>query len=158
MTTAAYAAKRAVVDRLVQRAAQPGNALSGVQVAYSWPGNTAAMECVYGGGVTFDQPGTDDAVDSQRHRLVKETATVGVHIRIAASPPDAVEPIRATDARAEAIGDEIGALLAAQPGLAGGSSVARLLRGQGDYSPTDDQAVSTLSYQISVESYIQPGG
>jgi len=152
MTTNAYAAKRALFDRLTELAALGGGALAGVQVAYAYPGATAKAECVYGGGVTFDQPGEDDMVDGKQV-LVKEDAQVSVHIRIVQSPPSA-DGIRDTDERAEAIGDAIGEALAANPHLAGGHSVTRILGGQGDYAPTDTQAVSILSYRISVESYL----
>lgn len=153
MTTNAYAAKRALFDRLAQIAGV-GRPLANVQVAYSWPGSTVGMECVYGGGVTFEQPGDGDAVDGRR-RLVKEQAQVSVHIRVVHSPATA-DDVRNTDERAEAIGEVIGAELATDPSLAGGRSVTRIVGGQGDYSNNGDQAVSILSYRVTVESYLDP--
>jgi hypothetical protein len=154
LTTNVYAAKRAIIARLQQRAAELGNPLSGVQVAYAWPGATAELVCVYGGGVLFDQP-EEEAVQSGPHdRLAKEAATVTVHIRVAQSPPGE-GGIADTDQLAEAVGAEVGRLLLAEPNLAGGSSVARVVSGQGDYSPVDDQAVSILSYRVGVDSWVQ---
>jgi hypothetical protein len=154
LTTNAYAAKRAIIARLQERAAEPGNALSTRQVAYSWPGQTAELVCVYGGGIIFDQPGDEAVQSGPTDRLARETATVMLHVRVAQSPPGE-GGIADTDELAEAIGGEVGRLLMAEPKLAGGGSVARVASGQGDYSAVDDQAVSILSYRISVDSWVQ---
>lgn len=157
MSTNAYAAKRAIIDRLKQLSAVPGNAMSGVQVLYAYRPAAAELVCVYGGAVVFDRDKDDAAVDGNSNRLEKETATVGVHIRVAMEPPDDSdgEPIEATDVRAEEIGEAIGEVLSAEPRLAGGSSVTSIAGGQGDYAPTDTRAVSRLSYRVTVESYIR---
>lgn len=159
MTTNAYAAKREIIRRLRERAAQPGNALTGVQVLYAWNAARAEKVCVYGGGVVFEQPEEDALVDGKR-RLVKETATVGLHIRAANAdldPDPDVDDIAGTDLICEQIGEEIGRMFAANPHLAGGHSVSVVSGGQGDYSPDDTQAVSTLGYRIGVDSYLDPG-
>ena len=154
MTTNGYAAKRALFDALGELSRLAGGPLAGVQVAYSYPGQTAEHILVYGGSVTFDQPGEDgDAVDGNRV-LTKETAFIGVHIRVGVSPqPDG--GIRDTDELAEAIGEAIGHEIAVNPHLCGGNSWARIVGGQGDYSPNDDSSVSTLSYRIAVDSYLE---
>lgn len=153
MSTNVYAAKRAIIARLQQHAASSGNPLSGRQVAYAWPGQSAELVCVYGGGVTFDQPEDQELANGLRDRVPRENAVVTVHIRVAHSPPGEAG-IADTDVDAEQIGAEIGRVLMAEPKLAGGHSVARITSGQGDYSPTDDQAVSILSYRITVSSWI----
>lgn len=154
MTTNMFAAKRALFTGLAELAGRDGSALTGVQVAYSWPGSTVERRCVYGGGTTFDQPGDNDAVDGTR-RLVAETAHLALHIRVVRTPPGE-GGIEDADAEAEAIGEAIGAWIAANPRFAGGSSRARMVGGQGDYFGTDDAATSTLSYRIDVDSYLDP--
>lgn len=152
MATNGFAAKRAIIDQLRKRSLEQGNPLSGVQVLYKFSMSKAEQVCVYGGGFTFDQPGDDDAVDGNRNRLPFEETTVGVHVRVAVSPPP--EDEQATDVMAEEIGDEIARLFAGQPNLAGGKSVTRIRGGQADYSPNDDSDTSILSILVSVQSYL----
>lgn len=159
MTTNAYAAKREIIRALQEHSQRQGHALTAVQVLYAWNASKAQDICVYGGGVVFDQPEEEDLVDGKR-RLVKESATVGLHIRVAnpnLNPDPAVDDIEATDIRCEEIGEEIGRMLSLNPHLAGGHSVSAVRSGQGDYSPDDTKAVSTLAYRVSVESYLDPG-
>lgn len=150
-STNAYAAKRAIIDRLKELAAGTSGPLAGVQVLYAFSGVMQNV-CVYGGGVTFDQPGDDDAVEG-RSRIPRESAFVGIHIRVAKSPPG-VDGIRDTDIVAEEIGDAIAEEFADNPHIGGGHSVSRIFNGQGDYSPNDDSAVSTLSLRINVDSWV----
>jgi hypothetical protein len=56
--------------------------------------------------------------------------------------------VRTTDTRASAIGAQLGALLRAEPRLAGGNVVLGIASGAGDYSQTDDETVSILAYQV----------
>jgi hypothetical protein len=156
MSTNAYAAKRAIIDRITAVAALPGTPLSGQNAAilYAWNGATAKEITLYGGGVTFDQPEADEAVDGERRRLVAETAHVGLHIRVARAPdPATVDQIRTTDEMCEEIGDWLGDLLTREPRIAGGASKSRILSGQGDYVPVEDKAVSRLSYVVEVTSH-----
>lgn len=158
MTTNAYAAKRAVIAALKVAASTPGTALNkySATVLYAFNGATAGNVCVYGGGVVFDQPGDDDVYDGARNRITLETATVGIHIRVKQPPAPDVDDggIEATDVIAEEIGEWLGDWLAKHPDVGGGHSVARVISGQGDYSPTEQDAVSILSYRIQIESQI----
>ena len=155
MSTNAYAAKRAIIDRLAALAQLPGTALNnvGAVVQYALDLTNAGPVTVYGGGVAFDQPGDNDAVDGERKKIVEETATIGLHIRVAAQPPG-VQPIRDTDAVAEEVGDWLGDELTRNPRIAGGSSITRIRSGQGDYGPTEAAAVSTLTYLIETTSHM----
>ena len=63
MTTNSYAAKRAIFDRMRERSHLPGNALSDALVSYSDPGRLGQGHTVYGGGIVFDQPEEDEAVE-----------------------------------------------------------------------------------------------
>lgn len=149
MTTNAYAAKKALFDRITQLAAT-GQPLDGITVAYAWP-NRPGVECIYGGGVRFEQR---DAVAEAPGVMVSEEALVSIYIRVMASPP---EDVSITDARAEAIGNEVTALLRTEPQLAGGLLLG-IARGQGDYTQTDDETISILSYQVRVTSnFAYPG-
>lgn len=150
MTTYAYTAKGALFDRLTAYAA-PAQPLAGIQVEYSYPG-TIATECIYGGGVRFEQR---DAVAEAPGILVAEDCLVSVYIRVTQTPAGRV---RDTDARAVVIGAAIGSLLRAEPTLAGGHAVLGIARGQGDYTQTDDETISILAYQIRVVTNISYGG
>jgi hypothetical protein len=148
-STNAYAAKRALISRLKELVAE--GPLSGVQVLYAKRGSLT-NRCVYGGGVTFNQPEDEEVVDG-RSRAVKETATIGIHIRVARSPT-AVDGIEQADIDCEEISDLIAEEFAANPRLAGGHSASRIDSGQGDYSPDDASDISILSLRISVESWV----
>lgn len=157
MTTNAYAAKREIIDRLVAAAQLTGTALNkhGATVQYAFDAVTATDVTVYGGPVTFDQPGDSDAVDGERHRLTFETAQVALIIRAQRTPdPGNLDQIRDTDIIVEEIGEWIGDLLVREPRLAGGSSISRIRSGQGDYAPTEVKAESRLVYVVEVESHI----
>lgn len=151
MTTSAYTAKTALFDRLTARTAV-GQPLEGLQVAYAWPGSTVDLECMYGGAVRFEQR---DAVAEAPGVLVVEDVLVTVYIRVVARPP---VPVEETDARAAEIGAQLGAMLRAEPHLAGGDAVVGIARGTGDYHQTDDETMSILSYQIRVSTHLSYGG
>jgi hypothetical protein len=156
VTTNAYAAKRALFERLIAAKGQllarlqaetPPGEVDDVQVAYSYP-RTPQRYLVYGGGVTFGQ---DTAgTDGQRDVLVQETATIGVYIRVAL-PGGTVE---AADVRAEALGEAFGQLLANEPDLCGANSLIDIAGGEGNYGGDDSTAVSLLTYQVTVLSYL----
>lgn len=151
MTTAAYAAKAALFDRLAAYAA-PAQPLAGLQVAYGWPGATVDLECLYGGGVRFDQK---DMIAESPGILVDEEALISIYIRVVARP--AGDP-RTTDTRAAVIGAQLGALLRAEPRLAGGNTILGIASGAGDYSQTDDETVSILAYQVRVSTNLTYAG
>jgi hypothetical protein len=152
MTTNAYAAKRALVDRLTTMTAA-GQRLDGIQVAYKWPGATVREVCVYGGGVTFTHDAEQGVTDGAGDRLDLETATIGLYIRIV-NRDLGDDDVRDADIQAETIGQIIGEELARDPKLAGGLSYTRISAGTGDYQATDDEVVTLLAYQIQVTSYL----
>lgn len=142
MTTQAFAAKRAVFT-LLASATGPGGSLEGLQVAYAYPGTTES-ECIYGGGVRFDQR---DAVAEAPGVMVSEEALVSVYIRVTQTP---VGDVADTDQRCEEIGASIGGLLRSNPNLGSAYTLVGIARGQGDYTQTDDETISILGYQIRV--------
>lgn len=150
MTTNVYDAKEALFVALDALTAT-GQPLEGLQVAYAYPASNVDAECVYGGGVRFEQR---DAVAEQPGIMVLEEAIVTVYIRVVARPPG---PVQDTDQRCAAIGAAIGTMLRTQPTLAGGNAVVGIARGQGDYHQTDDETVSILSYQIRVQQHLTYG-
>jgi len=151
MTTNSYAAKRAIFDRMREHSHLPGNALSDALVSYSDPGRFGQGHTVYGGGIVFDQPEEDEAVDG-RDILTHERATIGVHIRIEIPTPEDGRGCEVSDLIAEAIGEEIGALFRTDRHLAGGGSTTRISGGQCDQGVTDTTVTSTLTYYVGVES------
>lgn len=150
MTTYAYTAKAALIDRLTAYA-QPAQPLDGIQVAYAYPG-TIDLECIYGGGVRFEHR---DAVAEAPGVMVSEESLISLYIRVMQSPAG---DVRTTDTRAQQIGATIASLLRAEPQLAGGNAVLGIARGQGDYSQTDDETISILAYQIRVLANFAYGG
>jgi hypothetical protein len=147
MTTAAYAIKRQIFDFLATKTGT-GKELDGVQVEYAYPGQVSDV-CVYGGGVVFEQPGTDDVVDGD-DVLAHELDTVRLYIRIVGRGLT----VRATEEQAEAIGDVIGALLRTNPRLAGPSAYTRIAGGTGDYQNTDDGPIVILAYRVTTAAYV----
>ena len=151
MSTNAYAAKRAIFDRMRERSHLPGNAFSDALVSYSDPGKFAEGQMVYGGGILFDQPKEDELQDGD-DVLTHEVATIGVHIRVEIPTPADGRGCEVSDEICEAIGEEIGALFKADRHLAGGGSITRIAGGQCDQGSTDTTVTSTLTYYVDVES------
>jgi hypothetical protein len=163
MTTNVYAAKRTIIDRLTQIAATAdGNALNTheVLVLYAFNGALANDTCLYGGGITFEHQGDDDVQDGPNDRLIKEVANIALDILAvrAPDPDDTDMGIRRIDEICEEIVDEIGRIVAREPDIAGGSSRTRVLRGTGDYAPTEQRGTSMVSCWLEVTSYIDPAG
>jgi hypothetical protein len=159
MSTNSYIAKRAIFDRLTlikpalldkaRLVAKTPSEVDNVQVAYAWPG-VAESHCVYGGGVTFGHDHEAGVTAGGGDELALETATTTWYVRVALPGGEVAD----CDERCEAIGEAIGDDLRANPTLAGGQSITRVTSGQGDYAVTDESAISILSYQITVQSYI----
>lgn len=143
MTTLVYAAKAALFDRLTAYA-QPAQPLAGLQVAYAFPGDNVDLECLYGGGVRFEQR---DAIAEAPGIMITEEAQVSVYIRICHRPPT---DVRDTDTRAAAIGAQLGVLLKTEPKLAGNNTVVGIDSGAGDYSQTADETISILAYKVRI--------
>lgn len=146
IATAAYIAKRELIDLLTDIAADSAGRLAGVQVKYALRGDLTT-KCIYGGGITFDQPEDDEVVEG-RTRTVKEAATLGLHIRVARSPATE-DGIREADLECERI-----ATVVAEEIDTASSGAYRISSGQGDYSPNDDSDISTLSLRITVDSWV----
>jgi hypothetical protein len=149
LTTNAYAAKRSIFDRLATLTG-PGQRLDGIEVAYKYPGKYVTTRCIYGGGVTFVH--ADAAVDG-REVLTLETANIILCIRIVERDLGD-DDVRTADAEAERIGDILGEILTAEPGIAGGSSTTTFAGGTGDHQITDDEVITVLAYQLTVSSYL----
>lgn len=150
--TNGYAAKRAVMRALAARAAQPGNPLSNRQVQYKLRPATMEQVCIYGGAFSFEHPEDQAVVDGNKDTIPFEQLLLAVHVRVAESPPpDDPEEV---DILAETIGDEIASVIARNPNVCGGNSVARIAAGEGDYSPTEAEEQATLSVRIAIESYV----
>lgn len=151
MTTTVYDTKRALFDTLAAYTGT-GQPLAGVQVSYAWPGTSVDLECIYGGGVRFDQI---DAIAEHPGVLVQEIASLSLYIRVVQRPTG---PVSDADARAAEIGAAVGAILRANPALAGGGTSLGIASGQGDYSQTPDETTAILSYQVRVARNITYGG
>lgn len=151
MTTLAYTAKAALFDRLIARTL-PAQPLEGLQVSYAYPGSNIDLECIYGGGVRFEQR---DAVAEAPGVLIAEETLVTLYIRVVSRPPG---PVEDTDTRAAEIGAQVGVLLRTEPHLAGGNAVVGLARGQGDYHQTDDETMTILTYQVRIQNHLSYGG
>ncbi|HEX6498698.1 MAG TPA: hypothetical protein VF054_06655 [Micromonosporaceae bacterium] len=143
-STNAYAAKRALIDRLATLAGT-GQPLDGWQVAYRYPA-MPDWKCVYGGGVTFQQ--TEGA--AERGVLRYEVATVGIYFRLVDPDDDA----RTSDTIVEDAADAFAADLAANPSLGLKLMFLSIERGMGDYFPSDRETTTPLGLQIQVESYL----
>jgi hypothetical protein len=150
VTTSAYTAKAALFTRLLAYA-QPAQPLAGLQVAYAFPGINVDLECLYGGGVRFEQR---DAIAESPGLMVTEEATISIYIRVCNRP---ASDVQTTDTRAAQIGAQVGALLRAEPILAGGTTLLGISGGAGDYSQTDDETISILSYQVRASTNLSYG-
>jgi hypothetical protein len=151
LSTNAYAAKRAIFDRLRERSHQPSNRLSDALVSYADPGKFAEGHMVYGGGIVFDQPKEDELADGD-DILTHELATIGVHVRVEIPTPEDGRGCEVSDEICEGIGEEIGEMFRADRHLAGGTSITRIAGGQCDQGSTDTTVTSTLTYYVDVES------
>lgn len=151
MTTNAYAAKRAIIDRLADEASRPGP-LGDVQILYAYQGDLRP-KCVYGTSVLFVQP-EDESLQDGDGWAPQEVATITLVIRVRQDPAEDAG-VRASDEACEAIGEAIGAIFRRYPRLAGGNSVTRLDSGQGDYVAEDTANVSQLIYRITVQSIVE---
>lgn len=150
VTTSVYATKRALFDKLREWAV-PGQPLEGISVDYAWNPNSG-LESIYGGGVRFTHT---DAIAEHPGVLVREEAWLSLYVRVAMSPP---VDVSVTDERAEEIGSWLGALLRANPGLAGGGTWLGMTSGQGDYQQVGEETVSILAYQVRTARNLAYGG
>ena len=142
--TNAYAAKRAVIDRLKSRAATTGHPLEGVQVADAWPPNIGER-CIYGGGARFTQ--AEGAAEPGEVR--RETVTTGLYVRVLLAGD-----VRSVEAVAESYADIVAAELAEDPDLAPGLTFTQIVGGSADFYPTDDGVEAVLAMSVEIDSWL----
>jgi hypothetical protein len=146
MTTNAPLAKKAIIDRLKAQTAV-GFPLEGVGVEYAYKPDLGS-ESIYGGGFRFTH---DNDVSEAPGIMVLEVVEVSLYIRVTARPKTSIEQ---TDERARVIGNTIGAMLRAEPKLAGAGTYIGIRGGQGDYEPGDDHCTSILAYNLFVGTHM----
>jgi hypothetical protein len=137
--TFAITAKRAVVTAAAA-------ALPDVQVAYSWPGERAQRECVYGGDVEFTQAPMTFSGGGRTVR--REVALVEIHVAVRKPGADNEE----TEARAAEIGEHLEDALAADPTLSGQALAFTINDGDLVSGFNDEDSITVLSYEVRVES------
>jgi hypothetical protein len=142
--TNAYAAKRALVDRLTVLA-MAGQPLEGVQVADTYPRNISDR-CVYGGGARFTQ--TQESAEPGGLRF--ETVSTGLYVRVFGRGLS----VRETETIVEGYGDIVGDLLAKDPDLGGGLTFTQITAGAADFYPGDDGVEAILALSVDVESHL----
>jgi hypothetical protein len=140
--TNAYAAKRALITAL-QGAA--GLGADGVQVAYSWPGERAERECIYGGAVVWDTKVLTMAAGGRLSR--REDMTLDLHIAVTVL---GAEPEEA-EARAVDLGTVLEEYVAFTTTLNGlpGVKLGQIAGGELDHAENDDSVIAVLSYRVT---------
>lgn len=141
--TNAYAAKRALIDRLTVLSKVAGHPLEGVQVADAYPRDIAAR-AVYGGGARFTQD--DGAAEGAVRR---ETVTAGLYVRVLLEGGQ-----RAVEAVVEGYGDVIAGVLAENPDLAPGLTYTQITGGSADFYPNDSGIEAILALSVDIESWL----
>lgn len=142
--TNAYAAKRALIDRLTELSQVVGHPLEGVQVADAYPAGITDR-CIYGGGARFVQDeGAAEAV------LRHETVTTGLYVRVFGRDLD----VRDTEVIAEGFADVIADELVKNPELADSLSFTQITAGSADFYPADDGVEAVLALSVDVESWL----
>ncbi len=147
MTTAAIANKRTIFDRFA-RYTGTGQALDGVQVEYSYPGNPTTT-LVYGGRITFEQPADDEMPGGSDAALALDVATIWVWVRVASQPT-----VRDAEAEAERIGDILGSILRKDPQMCGPQTWVRIAGGTSDAQQNDEAPIVHLGYRITATAYV----
>lgn len=142
--TNAYAAKRALIDRLTVLAAT-GQPLEGVQVADSYP-RDISDRCVYGGGARFTQ--SQEAAEPGALRF--ETVSTGLYVRVLGRGLS----VRETETLVEGFGDTVADILADEPELGGGLTFLQITAGTADFYPNDDGIEAILALSVDVESHL----
>lgn len=142
--TNAYAAKRALIDRLTALSQVVGHPLEGVQVAYDKPGDMKDR-CIYGGWARFTRgEGAAEGV------LAQETVLVDLYVRVLGRALDA----RATEALVEGLGDVIADELARDPELTGELTYEQIKSGTAGNVAVDDGTEALLPLSIQIESWL----
>lgn len=142
--TNAYAAKRALIDRLKILSKVSGHALEGVQVSDSYP-RDIADRAIYGGGARF----TQDQESAEPGLLRFETVTTGLYVRVFQ-----VGTAREIESAVEELGDIVAEVLAEDPDLDDGLMFAQIVAGTADFYPTDSGIEAILALSVQIESHL----
>lgn len=147
-STQAYAAKRALFDRLAVQS-QTGFPLANVQVTYQAPGDPQRAD-LFGGGVRFEQAEVSGEIG---RTVVDEMAHLIVIVRVS----DPALTVREAEVEVERIADVVTDLFDADPWLDGDKvmQVVGLGVGQGDYEPAEGWGRATLGFEVDVQCLIQ---
>lgn len=138
----AVAAKAAIVARL-----QAAPALTGVQVAYAWPGKRVERECIFGTKIRWDDEYLAFAKAAGRMPRL-ETATITFVVFVVDSSHD----FEAADRRAVELGTVLEELVAGDPRLSDTTLATAISSGDLEALEDDGAAVAQLTYEISVRS------
>lgn len=144
--TSSVAVKRAVIAAVAAGLAGQGENGADVQVAYSWPGERAERECVYGGDIEFTQSPMTFAGGGRTKR--REVVSVQVHVAVTKPGTDNEE----TEVRAVEIGEALEHALAGNPTQSGQALGFTVVAGELMSGFTDEDSISVLSYEVRVES------
>ena len=140
--TNAFRAKKALIDAL---AASPDLGDAGVQVAYSWPGERAEREVVYGGRAAWVC--TPLTMRGGRRMPRKESLTVDLHVAVTMPGADPVD----AEARVVELGTVVEEYLAATTTLSDleGLRLATIAGGDLDHMITDEEVIAAITYQVA---------
>jgi hypothetical protein len=143
--TNAVAVKRALITALQSAA---GLGADGVQVAYSWPGERAEREVIYGGRMAWDTKVLAMAAGGRVPR--REDMTLDLHIAVTAM---GAEP-EAAEARAVDLGTVLEEYVAFTTTLGGlpGVKLGQVVGGNLDHAENDDSVMAILSYRVTILS------
>lgn len=144
--------KRALYDALVAATAT-GQPLEGVQVEYSPPAQMRAR-CVYLGGVRFEHEDTAQGAPGQ---LVNETASIGVYVRVLASPPIAAID---NETAAAALGAAVLAVAKTVPTAGQWFGVGRSVglnpqSGIGSTTRSDNETITLVGYNVQLGQVVR---
>lgn len=142
--TQAYAAKRALFDKLTVQA-QAGFPLEGVQVTYQAPGDPQRAD-LFGGGFRFD----GSEVSGEPGRAVVDEI---IHQTVIVRVSDPQMTVRDAEVEIERIADVVAGLFSTDPYLDDhqGMQVVGVGAGLGDPNPSENWGRSLLAFEVDVE-------
>jgi phenylpyruvate tautomerase PptA (4-oxalocrotonate tautomerase family) len=144
--TNAYAAKRALIDRLTALSQVVGHPLEGVQVGYARPSGITDR-CVYGGKARFVVRGDDGDAEGQ---TAHEVVTTEVYVRALGRGLDEEATEQLVEGYADVIADE----LVKNRELGLGLTYAGITAGVADFWPVDDGTEAILALSIDIGSWL----